>query len=257
MRTHSAHAVHIHSACHRIQLASLLAAKSIPKINKFFGMMGNVWKLFYYSPKKMQVLKEVQAICGLPELKVVKPSDTRWLSHERCMRAIRKELPALILTLQQLYYSTGDAEAFGLSILLSCFNGVANVFFLSDVLQILARMNVTLQRKVADFSKLQIMLQFTWRARRLIGVPQLNPFQLSWRQSMRLPSEDHFFFFFLVLRNTCHTLESPTLMLFWKISTVGSQIVLSNCQLLHLFSILPNFQQKNLCLIVVCKRFRN
>ena len=100
MRTHSAHAVHIHSACHRIQLASLLAAKSIPKINKFFGMMGNVWKLFYYSPKKMQVLKEVQAICGLPELKVVKPSDTRWLSHERCMRAIRKELPALILTLQ-------------------------------------------------------------------------------------------------------------------------------------------------------------
>ena len=52
------------------------------------------------------------------------------------MRAIRKELPALILTLQQLYDSTGDAEAFGLSILLSCFSGVVSVFFLSDVLEI-------------------------------------------------------------------------------------------------------------------------
>ena len=44
---------------------------------------------------------------------MVKPSDTRWLSHERCVRAIKKELPAPIMTLQQLYETTGDAEAFG------------------------------------------------------------------------------------------------------------------------------------------------
>ena len=97
----------------------------------------------------------------IARIKSGKPSDTRWLSHERCMRAIRKELPALILALQQLYDSTGDAEAFGLSILPSSFSRVVSVFFLSDVLEILARINVILQRKVADFSKLQIMLQFT------------------------------------------------------------------------------------------------
>ena len=43
---------------------------------------------------------------------MVKPSDTRWLSHEHCMRAIHKELPVLIVTLQQLYETTGDAKAF-------------------------------------------------------------------------------------------------------------------------------------------------
>lgn len=73
--------------------------------------MGNIWKLFYYSPKKMEALKEVKMALRLPELKVVKPSDTHWLSHECCMRVIRKKLPALITTLQQLYETTGDAEA--------------------------------------------------------------------------------------------------------------------------------------------------
>ena len=77
------------------------------------------------------------------------------------MRAIRKELPALITTLQQLYETTGDAEAFGLSTLLACFTGVASVIFLSEVLDILARMNATMQRKAADFSKLQVLLQLT------------------------------------------------------------------------------------------------
>ena len=68
-----------------------------------FGVMANLWKLFFYSPKKAEELKEVQSVLGLPELKIVKPSSTRWLSHECCMKAIRKELPALILTLQDLY----------------------------------------------------------------------------------------------------------------------------------------------------------
>ena len=44
----------------------------------------------------------------------MKPSDTRWLSHERCVNAICKELPPLLQTLSQLYVSSGDAEAYGI-----------------------------------------------------------------------------------------------------------------------------------------------
>ena len=76
-----------------------------------FGTMTNLWKLFYYSPKKAEALKVVQAVLNLPQLKVVKPSSTRWLSHEQCLRAICKDLPALIITLQQLYQTSGDGEA--------------------------------------------------------------------------------------------------------------------------------------------------
>lgn len=66
-------------------------------------MMTNIWKLFYNSPKKAEKLVEIQAILHLPQLKIVKPSDTKWLSHERCIRVIKKEPPALIVMLQEMY----------------------------------------------------------------------------------------------------------------------------------------------------------
>ena len=87
IRTHSAHALYIHCACHRLQLAAIQAADSNLEFKNNFGMMTSMWKLFYYSPKKAELLKEVQAVLNLPELKIVKPSETRWLSHERCARA--------------------------------------------------------------------------------------------------------------------------------------------------------------------------
>ena len=124
-----------------------------------FGMMGNLWKLFYYSPKKAESLKEIQSILKLPELKIVKPSDTRWLSHEGCVRAIFRELLALIITLQQLYETSDDAEAYSLSNLLATYTGVVSVVFLSEVLDILARANASMQTKLADFSKVSHLSQ--------------------------------------------------------------------------------------------------
>ena len=57
MRTLAAHSFYIHCACHRLQLASMQAANSVPEIKKMFGTMGNIWKLFY-SPKKAESLKQ-------------------------------------------------------------------------------------------------------------------------------------------------------------------------------------------------------
>ena len=74
-----------------------------------FGTMTSIWKLIYYSPQKAEALKGIQAVRGFP---IVKPSDTRWLSHERW--AICKELPLLLQTHSQLYESSGGAEAYGI-----------------------------------------------------------------------------------------------------------------------------------------------
>ena len=89
----------------------------------------------------------------------MKPSDTRWLSHECCVRAIYRELPALIVTLQQRYETSGDAEAYGIGALLATYTGVASIVFLSEVLDILARMNVSMQRKLLDLSRLTVLLK--------------------------------------------------------------------------------------------------
>ena len=55
IRAHAAHSIYIHCASHRLQLASIHAAKKSPEVKKMFGMMGNLWKLFYYSPKKGRI----------------------------------------------------------------------------------------------------------------------------------------------------------------------------------------------------------
>ena len=161
MRTLSGHALYIHCSCHRLQLASIQAADSVPKIKKFFGMLLSLWKLFYYSPQKAEKLKEVQSVFNLPELKVIKPSRTRWLSHECCIKAIRKELPAIILTPQELYERNGDAEAFGVQSILSSFVGVATVIILGKILDLVATFNCFMQRKATDFSRLKDILHST------------------------------------------------------------------------------------------------
>jgi hypothetical protein len=145
IQTLAAHAVFVHYSCHRLQLASIQAAQSVNEIKMMFGTMGSLWKLFYHSPKNAETLTAVQAVLSFPELKVVKPSETRWLSHERCVQATRKELPALIVTLQQLYETSGDAEAYGLVSLLARVSGVASIHLLSEVLSVLARLNLFMQ----------------------------------------------------------------------------------------------------------------
>ena len=48
------------------------------------------------------------------------------------MKAIRKELPALIITLHKLYGDSGDAEVYGLALALSSYSGVATQFVVSS-----------------------------------------------------------------------------------------------------------------------------
>lgn len=58
MHIHAAHAMFIHCVCHRLQLASVQAAENVTQIEKIFGMMGNIEKLFNYSPKKLRPLRK-------------------------------------------------------------------------------------------------------------------------------------------------------------------------------------------------------
>ena len=48
-----------------------------------------LWKFFQCSPKCAESLKEIQKVLDLPEHKIVKASDTWWLVHERCVKAVK------------------------------------------------------------------------------------------------------------------------------------------------------------------------
>ena len=141
MKVHAAHALYIHCSCHRLLLAAIQAADAMETVRRMFGTMTNLWKLFYYSPQKAEALKNVQSVLCMPELKVVQPSDTRWLSQERCVKAIRKELSALIITFLKFYEDSSDAEVYGPALALSSNSGVASINLLSVVLDLLAKFN--------------------------------------------------------------------------------------------------------------------
>ena len=49
----------------------------------------------------------------------MKSSDTRWLSHERCVRAVKMSYSAPVLALDGIYNESHRPEALGLSQILS------------------------------------------------------------------------------------------------------------------------------------------
>ena len=85
----SPHALFVHCHCHVVQLASVQAANATPGIKHVYTTLMTLWKLFHYSPKRAESLKEIQKVLDLPEFKIVKASDTRWLAHEGCVKALK------------------------------------------------------------------------------------------------------------------------------------------------------------------------
>ena len=63
----------------------------------------------------MQSLKEIQKVLDLPELKIVKSSDTCWLAHEHCVKTVEASYSSIVLALEEIYDKSHEPEALGLS----------------------------------------------------------------------------------------------------------------------------------------------
>jgi hypothetical protein len=128
------------------------------------GTLLTIWKTFHYSPKKAESLTEIQALLNSPQIRVNKPSDTRWLAQERCVRAIRLMFRALVETFEKIYETSGDAEAYGIAKLMCTYKFVACLFMLCDVLHTLAKLQGSLQSKDLDLATIPTLIQCTLKA---------------------------------------------------------------------------------------------
>ena len=72
----SPHALFVHCHCHVLQLASVQAANATLGIKHVYTTLMTLWKFFHYFQKRAETLKKIQKVPHLPELKIVKPSDT-------------------------------------------------------------------------------------------------------------------------------------------------------------------------------------
>ena len=99
-----------------------------------------------------------QAVLAHPQLKMLKPGDTRWLSHRNAVHAIRRSLSPLVAALESIYEVQGDAEAFGLAKLVKSYNFIASVSMLCDALDPVAGLCTALQAKTLDFAELNFLV---------------------------------------------------------------------------------------------------
>ena len=83
-----------------------------------------LWKFFHYSPKRAESLKEIQKVLDLPELKIVKQSDTCWLAHECCDKPV-KAYSSIVLALENVYGTSHEPEALAISKALSSHSTIA------------------------------------------------------------------------------------------------------------------------------------
>ena len=103
----------------------------------------------------------VQQVLDLPELKIAKPSDTRWLAHEWCVKAVKASYAAIVTALNHIHKNSHEPEALGLSKALSKQSTVAVIYMLDYVLPQVAKLSRTLQTEHLDLSILSSLVDAT------------------------------------------------------------------------------------------------
>ena len=128
-------------------LGCVQAANSTTGIKHVCTTLTTPWKYFKYSPKRAESLKEIQHVLNLPEMKVIKPSDTRWLAREWCVKAVKASYTALVVTLGSNYQNFYAPEALGLYKALSKSTTIAAIYLLDYTLPLVAKLSKSLQTK--------------------------------------------------------------------------------------------------------------
>ena len=153
--------VNNHCVAHRLALACSQAAEAIPYMKKFNDIVAKLYRFYDYSAVRTAGLKDIQSVLGAPDLKLKRASDTRWLSHDQAITAIRKYLPSIITSLQKEATERNDAQVLGLSKFICTYQFVASVYMMSDILPILSHLSKLFQKKNLDFSLIQPLVKST------------------------------------------------------------------------------------------------
>ena len=103
----------------------------------------------------------VQQVLDLPELKIAKPSDTRWLAHERCVKAVKASYGAIVIALNDIHENTHEPEALGLGKALTKQHTVAAMYTLDYILPQVAKLSRTLHTEQLDLSMISSLVNAT------------------------------------------------------------------------------------------------
>ena len=81
----------------------------------------------------------------------MKPSDTCWLAHERCVKAVKASYSSIVLGLENIFETSHEPEALGLSKTLSSHSTIAAMYLLDYILPQVAKLSHALQTTPGPF----------------------------------------------------------------------------------------------------------
>ena len=91
----------------------------------------------------------------------MKLSDTRWLAHERYVKAVKDSYSSIVFALENIYETSHEAEALGLSKALSSHSTIAAIYLLDYNLPQVANLSRALQTKHLDLSLISSLVDAT------------------------------------------------------------------------------------------------
>ena len=142
-------------------------------IQRFQRILNQIYVFFSRSSVRTAELSEMQRVLNEPQLKLQRPTETRWLSHQNAVDALRRCLKAVYTTLQN-EAAEGEATAHGLCNEIEKPTFVALLLLLSNILGVLGNLSRTFQ--LAQLNLL-VVEQLVTDAKAALGVIKDKPLE--------------------------------------------------------------------------------
>ncbi len=137
--------IHIRCICHSVQLCSSYALKTLPRNIEF--LVGETYNWFSHSTLRQQKYKQLYSCINIGEepQKILKVSDTRWLSIAPCVQRILSQFEELKLHFQIVKDEERNYTAELLYQMYCCSENKLYLLFLKPILLELNRVNKLFQ----------------------------------------------------------------------------------------------------------------
>ncbi|XP_063734282.1 uncharacterized protein LOC134861183 [Eleginops maclovinus] len=140
----------------------------VPYMKIFRKHLQDLHLYFRNSANRTSALKAAASVLGVEDLKVTEVKDTRWLSQEKAISNLQRNLPAVLATLAEEAELKKDPVARGLYTYCATYRFVAAVHLQSDILPYLAQLSKLFQKEDINFMAIKNHVPVTIETLRII-----------------------------------------------------------------------------------------
>lgn len=162
--------INIHCICHRLALACNDANDSLTPISQVETVLRQLWSFFENSAARsavyVQISSEMKELESMSEkskeklaTKVQKACRTRWLSLDKSVESVCRNLPALLQTLRWYQNKDSNPTAIGLLKKLKKPDFIGVLYILKGVLPVLSTLSKVFQKGSISFSRISAAIK--------------------------------------------------------------------------------------------------